>query len=61
MKDTRPKLQFGGTNYTCIVEEDLPHELASLFARMDASQQAEFFGIAYQVQDVNGRLRRAQS
>ena len=57
MKDTRPKLSHGGTKYTCIVEEDLPHEIAVLFARMDASQQAEFFDY---VATIVGRWEKPQ-
>jgi len=45
MKHSRPMLRHGGTAYTCIVEEDLPHEIAVLFANMDAGQQAEFFDV----------------
>jgi hypothetical protein len=40
---TRPRLEYGGTEFVCLVKSDLPHELASLFAEMNGKDQAEFF------------------
>lgn len=39
----RPKLEHAGTEYVCIVKSDMPHELATLFAGLDAKGQADFF------------------
>lgn len=40
---TRPKLEHAGTEYVCLDKGDLPRELATLFAALDAQGQAEFF------------------
>lgn len=40
---TRPTLQHAGVEYLCIDKSDLPHELATLFAGLDAKGQADFF------------------
>lgn len=43
MLEGRPMLKFNGHDYVCVDTDQLPFELAQLFSRMDAREQAEFF------------------
>lgn len=48
---TRPKLEHGGTEYVCLDTGDLAHDMANLFAGLDAKQQAEFFAFVEMAAD----------